>query len=89
MYFVSKQESHSLEKLFLAEKEKLVAGISCRKPLVSKKNQKVHLNFATEHIVWTEEQWNMVHFSDESKFNLFEFDGKRFVKMGNSYLLNV
>ena len=52
-------------------KEKLVARIPCRKPLISKKNQKVRFNFATEHILWTEEQWNMVHFSDESKFNLF------------------
>ena len=25
----------------------------------------------------------MVHFSDESKFNLFEFDGKRFVRCKN------
>ena len=44
----------------------------------------------TEHIVWTEEQWNMVHFSDESKFNLFGSDGKRFVKrkMENAYFFN-
>ena len=45
-------------------KEKLVARIPCRKPLISKKNQKVCLDFATEHIVWTEKQWNMVHFCD-------------------------
>ena len=70
-------------------KEKLVARIPCRKPLISKKNQKVCLDFATEHIVWTEEQWNMVHFSEESKFNLFGSDSKRFVrrKMGNTYLI--
>ena len=67
-------------------KEKLVARIPCRKPLISKKNQKVRLDFATEHILWTEEQWNMVHFSDESKFNLFGSYAKRF--MGKSYLLN-
>ena len=35
--------------------EKLVDRIPCRKPLISKKNQKVRLDFATEHIVWTEE----------------------------------
>ena len=50
-------------------KEKLAARISCRKPLISKKNQKVRLDFARGHILWTEEQWNMVNFSDESKFN--------------------
>ena len=32
-------------------KEKLVARIPCRKPLISKKNQKVRLDFATEHIL--------------------------------------
>ncbi len=40
-------------------KEKLVAWIPCCKPLISKKNQKVRLDFATEHIVWTEEQLNL------------------------------
>ena len=48
-----------------------------------KKNQKVRLDFDTEHIEWTEKQWNIVHFSDESKFNLFRSDGKRFVRRKN------
>ena len=63
--------------------KKLVARIPCHKPLISKKNQKVHFDFATEHILWTEEQWNMVHFSDESKFNSFGPDGKRLVRHKN------
>ena len=60
-----------------------MAQISCCKALISKKNQKVRLDFATKHIAWTEEQWNMVHFSDESKFYLFGPDGKRFVRHEN------
>ena len=64
-------------------KEKLVARIPCRKPLISKKNQKVRLDLTTEHILWTEEQWNMIHFSDESKFNLFGSADKRFVRRKN------
>ena len=36
------------------------------------------LNFATELVIWTEEQWDCVHFSDESKFNLFGCDERRF-----------
>ena len=40
-----KTVSHRLNK------EKLVAQIPCHKPLISKKNQKVHLDFASEHIV--------------------------------------
>ena len=52
------------------------------------KNQKVCLDFATEHILWTEKQWNMVHFSDESKFNWFGSDGKRFVRGKNGECLS-
>ena len=72
-----KTTSHRLNK------EKLVAQIPCQKCMISKKNQKVHVDFDTEHIVWIEEQWNMVHFSDKSKLNLFGSDGKRFVRCKN------
>ena len=63
--------------------EKLVARIPCCKSLFSKKNQKVRLDFATEHILWTGEQWNMVYFRDESKFKSFGSDSKRFVRRKN------
>ena len=36
------------------------------------------LKYATEYVIWTEEQLDCVHFSDESKFNLFGCDGRRF-----------
>ena len=51
--------------------------------MISKKNQKVHLDFTIEHILWTEEKWYRVHFRDESKFNMFGSDGKRFVRHKN------
>ena len=38
--------------------------------------------------MWTEEQWNIIHFSDESKFNLFGSDGKRFVRCKNEECLS-
>ena len=38
------------------------------------------LKFATKHIKWTEEQWDCVHFNDERMFNLFGFDGEKFVR---------
>ena len=57
-----------------------MARIPRRKPLISKKNQKVRLDFATDNVVWIEEQWNIVHFCGESKFNLFGSDGKKFVR---------
>ena len=65
-----------------------MARIPCRKPLISKKNQKLRLDFTTEHILWTEEQWNRIHFSDESRFNLFVPDGKTFVRRKNEERLN-
>ena len=49
------------------------------KPYISKKNKMSWLKFATEHVIWTEEQWDCVHFSKESKFNLFGYDGRRFI----------
>ena len=69
-------------------KEKVVAQIPCHKPLISKKNQKVCLDFTTEHILWTEKQWNIVHFSDKSKFNFLGSDGKRFVRRENKECLS-
>ena len=50
-----KTVSHRLNK------EKLMARIPCHKPLISKKNQKFHLDFITEHIMWTEKPWNIVN----------------------------
>ena len=49
----------------------LNSGVASMKTYISKKNKMSWLKFATEHIIWTEEQWDCVHFSNESKFNLF------------------
>ena len=38
------------------------------------------LKFPTEHVLWTKEQWDCVHCSDESKFNLFCCNERRFVR---------
>ena len=50
------------------------------KPLISKKNKNKRLKFALEHVNWTDEEWSKVHFSDESKFNMFGSDGKKHVR---------
>ncbi len=41
-------------------------------------SRKASLNFAEEHVVRREENCSKVHFSDESKINLFGSDGKHF-----------
>ena len=38
------------------------------------------LEFATKHVIWTEEQCDWVHFCDESEFALFGCDGSKFVR---------
>ena len=38
--------------------------------------------------MWTEEQWNIVHFNDECKYNLFGADGKRFLRCKNGECIN-
>lgn len=50
------------------------------KPLISKKNQKLRLAFANQHCLWSEDRWNVVFFSDESKFNIFGSDGRVHVR---------
>ncbi len=52
----------------------LKAHTAVSKPLISRKNKKARQTYAEERVVWTEENWSKVHFSDESKFHLFGSD---------------
>lgn len=67
----------------------LNARVPASKPLISKKNQKARLNFSIEHAVWTEDQWSRVHFSDESKFNVLDTDGRNYVRRKTNERLSV
>ena len=60
--------------------QRLMARTPSTKPFISKKNQLARKKFAIEHVTWTENQWNCVYFSDESKFNLFGSDERRYVR---------
>ncbi len=73
---------------FGAFKRSLKTHSAVTKPLISRENQKARLTFAEEHVVWTEENWSKVHFSDEIKFNLFGSDGKHFVWLQPEERLN-
>ena len=58
----------------------LNSQVASMKPYISKKNKMSQLKFDAEHVIWTEEEWNCVHFSDESKFNPFGCDERKFVR---------
>jgi len=51
-----------------------------KKPLISAKNRIARVKFATEHALWTSEEWSKLLWSDESKFNLFSSDGIRYIR---------
>ena len=57
--------------------------------MISKKNQKVRFNFTIKHILWREEQWNMIHLGMNLEFNLFVSDSKRFVRRKNGECLSL
>ncbi|CAK9796210.1 Transposable element Tc1 transposase [Anthophora quadrimaculata] len=58
----------------------LKGRIARKKPFISKKNHKARLAFAKKHLCWSAEQWSKVIFTDESKFNCFGSDGRKYVR---------
>lgn len=58
------------------------------KPIISKKNQKARREYAEAHVIWRDEDWERIHFSDESKFNLVGSDGRQFVRRAAGDRLN-
>lgn len=61
--------------------------VACKKPLLRKANIRKRLKFAQEHVNWTEEQWNRVLFTDETKVEVFGTHRRVFVrrKAGERY----
>src|SRR5690349_19495866 len=57
-------------------------GYSCRikkkKPKLTEKHKKARLEWAKAHESWTSDEWRKVIWSDESKFNLLNSDGKEY-----------
>lgn len=43
---------------------------ACRKPFISERNRLKRVNWAKEHLTWSEEDWSKVLFTDESPFVL-------------------
>jgi len=56
----------------------LVARVKRRKPLLRKRHLQARLRFAKKYVNWTAVDWRRVVYSDESKFNVFGFDGRQY-----------
>jgi hypothetical protein len=48
------------------EKHGFHQRIALRKPPISKKNYRLRLQWATEHLNWTREQWDSILWTDET-----------------------
>jgi len=55
----------------------LKAYVRRKRPFLTEKHKKRRLEWAKAHQHWTADDWKSVIFSDESKFNLFGSDGRR------------
>ena len=56
----------------------LVSAVKQKKPALSDKNVKARLKFCKDHKTWTIQDWKKVIWSDETKINRFQSDGKEY-----------
>lgn len=56
----------------------LVSAIKQKKPALSNKNVKSRLQFCKDYGKWTTDDWKRVIWSDETKINRFQSDGKEY-----------
>ena len=55
-----------------------------RKPFISPKNRQARLDFAQKHLNKPAQFWKSVLWTDETKINLYQNDGKKKGEKGNS-----
>jgi transposase len=55
------------------------AVVKKKRPFLSKKHRKARMDFALAHQHWTVEDWKKVVWSDETKINRLESDGRKWV----------
>lgn len=59
---------------------KLFGRVSRKVPLLTKQHREKRLLFAKKYLNWTVREWKKVLFSDETKINMVNSDGKRYVR---------
>jgi transposase len=67
--------TNTLRRIF--QRHDLVARVKRKKPLLTRAHRRRRLTFAQEHKDWTTDDWRRVVWSDESKFQLFGSDGRK------------
>lgn len=67
---------------------KLLGRIARKVPLLTRQHRENRLAFARKYSIWTIHQWKKVLFSDETKINLINSDGKRYVRRPINEALN-
>ena len=62
--------------------------VARHKPLLTADHKKHRLQYAKDHLSWTSEMWSKVLWSDESRFCLYQSDGRVYVhcRVGEEYL---
>ncbi|CAK9827571.1 Transposable element Tcb2 transposase [Anthophora retusa] len=73
------KEVHKITIRRILNKAGYRSRVARRKPTISKINQEKRLKFANDYITKENDFWSTVLFSDESKFNIFQNDGRTLV----------
>ncbi len=72
----------------MLKKKGLKSAEKKKKPLLSQKNIKARFEFAKTHQYWTSDDWDRVIFSDETKINRFNSDGRTWYWSRDPSVLN-
>lgn len=67
---------------------KLFGRVSRKVPLLTKQHREKRLLFAKKYVNWTIRDWKKVLFSDETKINMVNSDGKRYVRRPMNHAFN-
>ena len=54
--------------------------VAVKKPLLTARHRQLRLEFARRHEHWSWVDWSCVLFTDESKFNMFQNDGRVYIR---------
>lgn len=54
--------------------------VAVKKPLLTARHRQLRLEFARRHEQWSWVDWSCVLFTDESKFNMFQTDGRVYIR---------